>query len=239
MKKLMMSAAAARHGAGRGGGLGRRRSQDQGLLGLCRVDRRLRLDLPAPSGPRAVEEGTGRQGRDGLCRERSGSRLRAYHRALRPRRLQHHLHDVLRLHGADAEGCQEVPGREVRARHRLQDGRQRDDLQCQVPRGPLRDRPDRGQDVEDRHGRLHRLLPDPGSHRRHQRLHARRAVGQSGLQGEDRLGQHLVRSRQGSRRRQGAVQPGRRHHRSAHRLHRAAAGGRGAGQVRASARLPT
>ena len=49
-------------------------------------------------------------------------------------------------------------------------------------------------------------------------LHARRAVGQSGLQGEDRLGELLVRSGQGSRRRQGAVRPGRRHPRPAHRL---------------------
>ena len=39
----------------------------------------------------------------------------------------------------------------------------------------------------------------------HQRVHARRAVGQSGLQGQGRLGELLVRPGQGSRRRQGAV----------------------------------
>ena len=38
------------------------------------------------------------------------------------------------------------------------------------------------------------------------------------LQGQDRLGELLVRSGQGRRRRQGAVRPGRRHHRPAHRL---------------------
>ena len=37
-------------------------------------------------------------------------------------------------------------------------------------------------------------------------------------QGQDRVGEFLVRSRQGSRRRQGADRPGRRHHRPAHRL---------------------
>ncbi len=57
-------------------------------------------------------------------------------------------------------------------------------------------------------------------------------IGQSRFQGEDRLGEYLVRSGQGSRCRQGAVQPGRRHHRPAHRLDRAAADCRGAGQAR-------
>ena len=34
---------------------------------------------------------------------------------------KHHLHHLLRLHGRDDQGRREVPGREVRARHRLQD----------------------------------------------------------------------------------------------------------------------
>ena len=47
-------------------------------------------------------------------------------------------------------------------------------------------------------------------------------IGQPEHQGQDHLGQFLVRSRQGSRRRQGADRPGRRHPDPAHRL----AGGR-------------
>ena len=66
------------------------------------------------------------------------------------------------------------------------------DLQRALLRRPLRDGPDRRQDVEDRHGRLHRVLPDPGSRHGHQRLHARRPVGEPGLQGQDRLGELLV-----------------------------------------------
>ena len=72
---------------------------------------------------------------------------------------------------------------------------ERHHLQRPLLRGPLHHRPDRRQDVEDGHRRLHRLLPDPGSDHGHQLLHARRAVGQSGLQGQDRLGQLLVRTR--------------------------------------------
>ena len=53
---------------------------------------------------------------------------------------------------------------------------------------------------------------------RHQRHHARRADRQPEHQGQDHLGEHLVRSRQGSRRRQGAARPGRRHDHAAHRL---------------------
>ena len=52
----------------------------------------------------------------------------------------------------------------------------------------------------------------------HQRHDARRADGQPQHQGQDHLGQHLVRSRQGSRRRQGAARPGRRRDHAAHRL---------------------
>jgi hypothetical protein len=63
---------------------------------------------------------TRRQGRDRLSGKRAGRRrCRARHRALRPLRLQHHLHDLLRLHGPDQQGRQ-VSGREVRTRNRLQ-----------------------------------------------------------------------------------------------------------------------
>ena len=73
---------------------------------------------------------------------------------------------------------------------------------------------------KSRRARLYRLVPDSGSDLRHQRHHARRADDQSQHQGQDHLGEHLVRSRQGSRRRQGADRPGRRHHHAAHRLAR-------------------
>jgi hypothetical protein len=64
------------------------------------------------------------------------------------------------------------------------------------------------------------------------------AVGQPRLQGQGRLGQHLVRSGQGSRCRQGADRPGRRHHHPAHRLDRPDAG-RESAASRPSARPPT
>ena len=91
--------------------------------------------------------------------------------------------------------------------------------------------PDRRQDVEDRHDRLHRLVPDPRSRLRHQRHDARRAVGAPRHEGEDHLGEHLVRPRQGSGRRARARRPGRRHPHPAHGF-----GGRDA--VRQRARHP-
>jgi basic membrane protein A and related proteins len=54
------------------------------------------------------------------------------------------------------------------------------------------------------HRRLHRLVPDPRGHLQHQRHHARSAIDQSEHEVQDRLGEFLVRSGQGSRRRQGA-----------------------------------
>ena len=60
-------------------------------------------------------------------------------------------------------------------------------------------------------------FPIPEVDHGHQRHHARRADRQSQHQGQDHLGQHLVRSRQGSRRRQGAARPGRRRDHAAHR----------------------
>ena len=118
---------------------------------------------------------------------------------------------------ATVKVAKKYPEAQVRARHRLQARRQPRHLFRPLLRRPLHPGPDRGQDVEDRHARLHRLVPDPGSDRRHQCHHARRADGQSEHQGEDHLGEFLVRSGQGSRRRQGAARPGRRHPDAAHR----------------------
>ena len=116
---------------------------------------------------------------------------------------------------------------------------ERVDLQHPLVRRPLRHGPDRGQDVEDGRRRLHRLVPDSRSGDGHRRLHARRAVGQPGLQGQDRLGEHLVRPGQGRRRRQDADRPGRRRHRPAHRLAGADADRREGRRARASASRPT
>ena len=161
-----------------------------------------------------------------------GQRRRTRDRAARAQRLQHHLHHLVRLHGPDDQGRQEVPERDVRARDRLQARAQRLDLRRQVLRGALRDGPDRRQDDQVQHDRLHRLVPDPRGRLRHRRVRARPADHQSQRQDQDRLGQHLVRSGQGSRRRQGADRSGRRHPDPAHRLGRAAAGGGEGGHAR-------
>ena len=58
-------------------------------------------------------------------------------RDLARHRPQAHLHAQLRLHGADAEGGEGVPGREVRVHHRLQDRAQRRRGQRALLRRPL------------------------------------------------------------------------------------------------------
>ena len=175
-----------------------------------------------------AQKNAGRRGtgRARLSRKRAGRRRRrASARAFRPLRLQHHLHHILRLHGCDQRGGEEIPRREVRACHRLQARvAERLDLQLEIPRRPLRAGRDCRQDVQGRRRRLHRFLPDPGSRDGHQLLRARSAVGQPGLQAQGGVGQHLVRPGQGSRRCQGADRPGRRHRHPAHRLDRAHAG---------------
>ena len=87
-------------------------------------------------------------------------------------------------------------------------------------RRPLHPGPDCGEDVEVRGDRLYRLLPDSRGDLRHQLHHPRGAEHQSEHQGQDRLGQFLVRPGQGGRRRQGARRSGRRHPDPAHRLAR-------------------
>ena len=116
--------------------------------------------------------------------------------------------------------AKKYPERAFRARHRLQARQEHVDLFGALLRGPLHPGHDRRQDVEGRRARLYRLVPDSRSHLRHQRHDARRADDQPQHQGQDHLGEHLVRSRQGSRRRQGAARPGRRRDHAAHRLAR-------------------
>ena len=87
-------------------------------------------------------EGARRQGRDDLRRERA-RRARtpsAPSSAWPAAGCKHHLHHLVRLHGPDAQGRGEVPGREVRARHRLQDRAERHHLQRPLLRGPLHHR---------------------------------------------------------------------------------------------------
>ena len=71
--------------------------------------------------------------------------------------------------------AKKYPKVHVRARHRLQDAPEHRDLFRPLLRRPLHPGPDRRQDVEDGRARLYRLVPDSGSHLRHQRDHARRA----------------------------------------------------------------
>ena len=143
---------AARAGAG-----ARRRARAQARaaedrLRLRRPGGRRRLDLRARQRPQGDREGIRRQGRDQLRRE--GARV-GRRRARDPRHggpgqqadLRHHL----RLHGADAEGGGRQQGREVRARHRLQDGREPAHLRQPHLRGRVHGRRDRRQDDQDQH----------------------------------------------------------------------------------------
>ena len=114
--------------------------------------------------------------------------------------------------------AKKYPERELRARHRLQARRQRGTYAARFYEG----RYVLGQIAAkmSKSGMIGYIVsfPIPGGDLRHQRLHARRAVGQPEHQGQDHLGELLVRPGQGSRRRQGAGRPGRRHPHPAHRL---------------------
>ena len=160
-------------------------------------------------------------------RKRAGRpRRRARHRALRPLRLQHHLHHLVRLHGRrptrspakfpdvkfeHATGYKREPPNVATYNSRFYEGRY---IQGQIAAkmskagvaGYIASFP----------------IPEVVMG-----INAFMLGAQSvnpGLQAQGRLGQHLVRPRQGSRRRQGADRPGRRHHHPAHRLDRADAG---------------
>ena len=91
--------------------------------------------------------------------------------------------------------AKKYPERAFRARHRLQARQEHVDLFGRFYEGRYIQGMIAGQDVEDRRARLYRLVPDSGGHLGHQRHDARRADGQSEHQGQDHLGQHLVRSR--------------------------------------------
>ena len=71
-----------------------------------------------------------------------------------------------------------LQGREVRARHRLQDGREHAHLRQPHLRGRLHGRRDRRRDDQDQHARRGRLDPDPRGDPQHQHASrwARRAV---------------------------------------------------------------
>ena len=71
MKKLMLALATTTAAVLAGRRRAQAAGQAQGLLGLCRPDRRLRLFLPARPGPPAGREGARRQGRDRLSSKTS------------------------------------------------------------------------------------------------------------------------------------------------------------------------
>src|SRR5215468_1642902 len=75
-----------------------------------------------------------------------------------------------------------------------------------------------GRFYEGRRARLYRLVPDSRGSLRHQRHHPGGADHQPEHQGQDHLGQHLVRPGQGSRCRQSADRSGRRRYHAAHGL---------------------
>ena len=105
-----------------------------------------------------------------------GPQVVAGDRQPRPRRQQDHLRHLVRLHGRDGRGREEVPGRLVRARDRLQD---REELRQLLRRRRGRDLPlrhrRRRRDEEGRR-RLHRPVRDPRDHPPRERVRARRAA---------------------------------------------------------------
>ena len=208
-------------------------AEAQDRLHLCRAGRRPRLELPARRRPQGHREGARRQGRDDLRRERAGGRFASAPSSTspapgtasssrppsaswsRPCKVARSYPNVKFEHATGIK-------RAAEPRH----------LRREIPRGPLHHRPDRGQDVEDRHHRLCRRLPDPGGRRRHQLLFPRRPVGEPERQDQGRLGELLVRPGQGGRCRESAARPGRRRARPAHRQPGPAADRGGARQDR-------
>ena len=108
-----------------------------------------------------------------------------------PADLRHHL----RLHGADAEGGGRLAEREVRARHRLQDGAQHERLRQPHLRRCVHGRHRRRRHDQDQRARRRRLGADPRGHPQHRQLHDGRAVGQPEDQDQGRVGQRVVQTR--------------------------------------------
>ena len=95
---------------------------DQGRVDLRRAAQRRRLVAGPRRGPPLRPEGARQEGRHDLQGERPrGTAGLPGDRQPRARREQDHLRDLVRLHGRDGGGRQEVPGRLLRACHRLQD----------------------------------------------------------------------------------------------------------------------
>ena len=144
----------------------------QGGLRLRGPHRRPGLDLGARPGPPVRREGTGRQDRDRLHRERARRpRCRARHPRLRPEGLRADLHHLLRLHGPHRHRRQGVPEDLVRPHLRLQD---------RPTTSQHRLRPHRAGALpvaawspaschQEQHHRLRGRLPHPRGHSRHQR----------------------------------------------------------------------
>ena len=241
MKKLMLALA-----RGSGAVAGRRppqaAGQAEGLLRLCRPDRRFRL--VATSTTRAAWRSRRRSATRSrpptskTCRKaRTPSAPSSGSPAPAASIIFTH---VVRLHGPDAEGRRQVPGREVRACHRLQDGRQRGDLQCALLRRPLRASarsPPRCRRAGVAGYIASFPIPEVVMGINSFMLGAQSV--NPGLQAQGRLGEHLVRPGQGSRRRQGADRPGRRHHHPAHRFDRRRCRSPKSAASRPSARRPT
>jgi basic membrane protein A len=93
----------------------------------------------------------------------------------------------------------DTPGRQVRACHRLQDGREHAHLRQPHLRGRLHGRRDRRQDDQDQHAGRGRLDPHPRGHPQHQQLHAGRAERQPEGQDQGGVGQRVVQPAQGDR----------------------------------------
>ena len=155
--EAMLAVAAAMALALAVGGSGERGRQAEGRCVYVGPVGRLRLFLPARSGPprRCTRRSATRSRRPILENVAETDSERAIEQLARAG-YKLDLHDVVRLHGADPEGRQEVPEREVRACDRLQARRQRVDLFGPLLRGPLRHGPDRRQDDQVEHDRLYR-----------------------------------------------------------------------------------
>ena len=78
-----------------------------------------------------------------------------------PQRLQHRLHHLVRLHGSDDQGREEISRREVRTRDGLQACAQRFDLRRQILRRAVCDGADRRQDDQVGRDRVYRFVSDP------------------------------------------------------------------------------